>query len=89
MKIGFLPLYVKLYDDVTPESRPRHEAFYAEITKLFEERGVAVVTSPFCRLANEFEEAIKKFEAERVDTVVSHDVAPVVSEHIKAPVGAD
>ena len=35
MKIGFMPLYVKLYDDFATKSRPRHEAFYEELAKMF------------------------------------------------------
>ena len=75
MKIGFLPLYVKLYDDVTPNSRPRHEAFYAELAKMLEEKGACVVTSPFCRLASEFSAAVQKFEAEDVDAIVTLHMA--------------
>jgi len=28
MKVGFLPLYIKLYDDVSASDRPRMEAIY-------------------------------------------------------------
>ena len=75
MKIGFLPLYVKLYDDVTPHLRPEHEAFYAELTRIFEDKGATVVTAPFCRLANEFCAAVKHFEEEGVDAIVSLHMA--------------
>ena len=33
MKIGLLPLYVKLYDDKLPELRVRMNAFYEELAK--------------------------------------------------------
>ena len=33
IKVGFLPLYVKLYDDVVPGLRPRLEAFYETMAK--------------------------------------------------------
>ena len=59
MKIGFLPLYVKLYDDVVPEIRPRLENFYEKIAAMFSDRGLEVVKAPFCRLANEFENGTK------------------------------
>lgn len=75
MKIGFLPLYVKLYDDIIPHVRPRHEAFYAELTKMLEEGGATVVTSPFCRLKDEFFAAVKKFEEAGVDAIVTHHIA--------------
>ena len=38
MKIGLLPLYIKLYDDNSPKMRPRLEEFYEKIRNaLFEE----------------------------------------------------
>ena len=75
MKIGFLPLYVKLYDDVVSHTRPRHEAFYEELTGIFKSKGADVVTVPFCRLANEFDAAVKSFEEEKVDAIVSLHMA--------------
>ena len=42
MKIGFLPLYVKLYDDNSPQSRPRLNEFYEKVAVIFEEKGVEV-----------------------------------------------
>ena len=75
MKIGFLPLYVKLYDDFTPKSRPRHEAFYEELAKIFEEKGAEVVRSPFCRLADEFKTAVDDFERQNVDAIVTLHMA--------------
>lgn len=71
MKIGLLPLYVKLYDDVLPQLRERLEEFYKEIAALFEERNVQVVRAPFCRLKAEFGQAIHDFETQNVDAVVN------------------
>ena len=53
MKIGLLPLYIKLYDDTAPQVRGRLENFYSEIAKAFEDREISVVKSDFCRLKNE------------------------------------
>ena len=75
MKIGLLPLYVKLYDDFTPNSRPRHEAFYEEICGIFEGKGVTVVKSALARLENEFADAVKTFETEGVDAIVTLHMA--------------
>lgn len=75
MKIGLLPLYVKLYDDFTPASRTRHEAFYEEICDIFEEKGIEVVPAAFCRLEGEFSEAVKAFEKESVDAIVTLHMA--------------
>lgn len=75
MKIGFLPLYVKLYDDNSPQCRPRLNEFYEKVAVMLEEKGVEVVRSPFCRLANEFEDAVKLFENEKVDAIVTLHMA--------------
>ena len=75
MKIGFLPLYVKLYDDVAPGCRPRMEAYYATVAQMLRDKGVEVVESPFCRLADEFAATVKKFEDEKVDAIVTLHIA--------------
>ena len=75
MKIGLLPLYVKLYDDVAPEVRPRLNAFYEKIACEFEKRGLEVVRSEFCRLRPEFKAAVAKFEGEKVDAMVTLHMA--------------
>ena len=76
MKIGLLPLYVKLYDDVAPDVRPRMEAFYEKIAVEFEKRGVEVVrTDDFARLKDEFKAAVTKFEREGVDAIVTLHIA--------------
>ncbi|MBQ3005744.1 MAG: hypothetical protein IJD88_07400 [Clostridia bacterium] len=75
MKIGLLPLYVKLYDDVTPDIRPRLNEFYEKIAVEFEKRGLEVVRSEFCRLSNEFKATVAKFERENVDAMVTIHMA--------------
>ncbi len=75
MKIGLLPLYIKLYDDNSPKLRPRLEAFYENIALKFEEKGIEVVRSPFCRLENEFISAVKSFEDAKVDSIVTLHMA--------------
>ena len=58
-KIGLLPLYLKLYDDVSQESRPRIEEFVRTIASAFEKRGVSVAAAPVCRIAPEFDAAVR------------------------------
>ena len=63
VKIGFLPLYVKLYDDGAPNMRLRINAFAEEVIELFKTRDdVEVIAADICRLENEFRDAIKLFE---------------------------
>ena len=75
MKIGFLPLYIKLYDDVVPDIRPRMEAFYEKIAGLLEARGFTVVRAPFCRLESEFRSAVHTFENAGAEAILTLHMA--------------
>ena len=75
MKIGLLPLYIELYDQILTRIRPRLEAFYEEIAGLFEQRGIAVERSAFCRLKPEFEKTVTAFEEAGVDAIVTIHMA--------------
>lgn len=75
MKIGFLPLYIKLYDDNSPKLRERLDPFYEKVARIFESKDVTVVRSPFCRVKPEFEEAVALFEKEKVDAIVTLHMA--------------
>ena len=65
MKIGLLPLYLALYGE---NPKPRMRAFYGEIVKLFEEKGLEVVCTDLCALKEEFENAVR---ASRADDFIS------------------
>ena len=75
MKIGFLPLYIKLYDDSAPGMRPRLEAFYETLASIFEAKGVEVIRTPFCRLDGEFREAVSTYERDGADAIVTIHMA--------------
>ena len=74
-KIGILPFWLKLYDDSVPDARPRIEAFVRTIAEAFGKRGVAAVAAPVCRLEKEFAAAVKRFEKEEVDAIVTLHLA--------------
>lgn len=74
-RIGLLPLYLKLYDDLQPERREGFAAFQRRIAEGFEARGVAVVPAPVCRVAPEFGAAVAAFEQEGVDAIVTLHLA--------------
>ena len=61
-KIGLLPLYLKLYDDVAAETRPVVEEFVRTIASRLQAKGLDMIAAPVCRLKPEFEEAIVSFE---------------------------
>lgn len=75
IKIGFLPLYIKLYDDCGFVVRPRTEPFYESLAERFEELGFEVVRSPFCCVEEEFKTEIAKYEAEDCDCIVTWHAA--------------
>ena len=78
VKIGFLPLYIKLYDDIEKEpskSRARMEKFYDTCARKLTDLGATVVTTPFCRIAKEFEDAMQLFLNEKVDAIVTLHLA--------------
>ena len=77
IKIGFLPLYIKLYDDIGngAKARPRLEPFCEKLACLMEKEGAEVVRNPFCRIKPEFEAAVKRFEEEGVDCIVTWHAA--------------
>lgn len=76
VKIGFLPLYVKLYDDGAPKIRPRINAFAEKIADLLAAKpGVELIRGDVCRLHDEFAAAMAKFEREGADCVVTLHLA--------------
>ena len=75
MKIGFLPLYIELYDKIGYAARTRLEKFYETLACAFEKCGVDVIRTPFCRLASEFSEAVAVYEREGADCIVTWHAA--------------
>lgn len=75
IKIGFLPLYIKLYDDTCPSLRPRLEEFYEKLAAKLEEQGFDVIRTPFCRVAAEFEAAVKEYEEKHAACIVTLHMA--------------
>ena len=76
IKVGFLPLYIKLYDDYTgPAYRAPMEAYMAQCVSMLEEKGLELVIADRCRIAPEFEAAAEKFNAEDVDAVITMHLA--------------
>lgn len=73
--IGLLPLYIALYDQPGSTLRTRLYAFYDKIVAKFEAQGIRVITSDFCRLKPEFEEAVAKFEDAGADAIVTLHMA--------------
>ncbi len=77
VKIGFLPLYIKLYDDCGSGAigRPRLEPFYERLACELEARGFEVIRNEFCRIKPEFAAAVEKFENAGADCIVTWHAA--------------
>ena len=90
IKIGFMPLYIKLYDDIGLSVRSRLDDFYEKLSQEFENAGFEVVRNSFCRIKPEFEECVAKFESEKCDCIVTWHAAYSPSlESIDALAGTD
>ena len=74
-KIGLLPLYLQLYDETSPNMRQRVEEFYKTIAVELEKRNISVLTSPVCRVREEFETAVNTFENAGADAIVTLHLA--------------
>ncbi len=74
-KIGLIPFYLKLYDDLMPERLAHFDAFIGRIAAGLEARGIAVSIVPACRIASEFGAAVGTCEAEGVDAIVTLHLA--------------
>ena len=77
IKIGFLPLYIKLYDDSGSgaRARPRLEPFYEKLAEMLEAEGIEVIRAPFCRIDEEFRRETEKFKAEGAEVIVTWHAA--------------
>lgn len=74
-RAGLLPFYLKLYDDILPKCREGFNGYPQRIAAGFEARGIAVDTAPVCRVAGEFQAAIRQFEAAGADCIVTLHLA--------------
>lgn len=74
-RVGLLPLYLKLYDDVLPEKRPELEQFRCTITSELTKRGLDVFTAPVCRVRAEFDGAVLGIEQAGADAIVTLHLA--------------
>ena len=74
-KVGFLPLYLKLYDDRAAQLRPEIEKYRADLAAALKNAGLEIVEADICRIAPEFEAAVAQFESAGVDAIVTVHLA--------------
>jgi len=76
IKVGYLPLYIKLYDDSNPKYRDPMVDYMNMMIKMLESQGLEVVLADeVCRIKPEFDAAAKKFNKEKVTAVITQHLA--------------
>ena len=86
IKVGYLPLYIKLYDDSNPHERDSMVAYMEMLIRMLESQGLEIVrTDEICRIKPEFDKAAEKFNNADVAAVITQNLAYSPSlESIKA-----
>jgi len=74
-RIGLLPLYVELYDRVLPELRGTVEPLTDQVCEAFASRQVAVSRATTCCVREQVEAALKQFDDDQVDLIVTLHLA--------------
>lgn len=74
IKVGLLPLYIKLYDDHGIK-RSALDEFNALVANKLESAGLEVITVPICRIDSEFKDAVKSFESNGADAIITLHLA--------------
>jgi len=72
---GLLPFYLKLYDELLPDVRNGFDGFVKRIAVALEARGITVRAAPVCRIKDEFANAIRQFEQDGADCIVTLHLA--------------
>lgn len=75
IKVGYLPLYIKLYDDSDPHYRDRMVAHMRMMVGMLESQGLEVVLADVCRVRAEFEAAVRRFKEAGVVAVITQHLA--------------
>lgn len=74
-KIGYLPLYIKLYDDYCKGMRPGIDEYNENVKSALKKEGLEMVAADVCRVKSEFDAAVNAFEKEGVDCIVTLHLA--------------
>ena len=74
IKVGLLPLYIKLYDDFGV-NRTLLDGFNAQVIEKLEKEGLEVISAPVCRIKNEFKDAVDNFVNNGADAIITLHLA--------------
>jgi len=71
IKVGYLPLYIKLYDDADLNLRRPLVAYMETLISMLESQGLEIVRADVCRVKEEFDAATEMFNREDVNAVIT------------------
>jgi len=74
-RIGILPLYIALYDEVRPENRPGREKSARNVAERLAARGLKVELAQVCCVRADVEREMKKLEAKGIDLLATLHLA--------------
>ena len=74
IKVGLLPLYIKLYDDYGVD-RTLLDEFHQLVIEKLENAGLEVISAPVCRIKSEFKSAVENFEKENANAIITLHLA--------------
>jgi len=76
IRVGFLPLYIKLYDDFNGSGyRAPMETYMKMAIGMLESQGIEVILADVCRIKPEFDAAAAMFNEADVDAVITMHLA--------------
>lgn len=75
IKVGFLPLYLDLYDKTCLYMRPRIEAFYKTVREKLRNNGLELIDAGICKLKQDFYNAVDSFETQEVSAILTLHLA--------------
>lgn len=76
IKVGYLPFFIKLYDDTNPNYRTPLVAYMEKLVAMLEDQGIEVVMADdVCRIQSEFDRAVQKFNDAGVAAVITQHLA--------------
>lgn len=76
IRVGYLPFYIKLYDDSNPHTRDPMVAYMNTLISMIESQGIEVIPADeVCRVKEEFDRAAAKFNRLDVDAVITQHLA--------------
>jgi L-arabinose isomerase len=74
-RVGLIPLYLELYDRSLPALRGEQEAFLTQVAGSLRAAGLEVAAAPICCVRPAVEAALRSFERERPDLLVTLHLA--------------